>query len=390
MTQIQKHWLFVLGIFHAADFITNTFTNIFLWQETSSLLTIATYNLSIFITIPIVAILSCYLAQKINVKLVYNLAIFSYLIQCLTLIIFKTYIVNILVPFGIVSGLAIGFQSYAYNLITEEVTKEKREEFFGNHSALQNLLGLILPLLYSILVVKVTTYNSLFILALLLFILLGGTFYKFSVYRQQSIFLFKEILKIPGTNIDKIKIIWLKFLAGIQSGLTWSLTGIVLLSLLNNLIRWSLFTTILTFISILGCYFYSHKISIGYSKYFFTAAALLFAFSCLVLAVEFSLYSLILFLIVNTFMGIVMSVNYDAIINDLIEEDTQIEKLKEEYHALLEIPLAVGRILPLLVILMLGINDSQNFLLRIVFLIIAPIPLFMMNVFTQTKLGSTG
>lgn len=86
-------------------------------------------------------------------------------------------------------------------------------------------------------------------------------------------------------------------------------------------------------------------------------------------------------------MGIIMTVNFDALINYLIEEDTSIIDLKEEYHAILEIPLAIGRLLPLILILLLGINNVNSIYLRLVFLIIAPVPLYMMVVFFKTKLN---
>lgn len=374
-------------VFHAADFITNTFTNIYLWEQTKSLITIASYNMLIFAALPFAALIGCFIAQRISVKIVYYLGIIFYILQCLIVLIYKENLALILFPFGFVSAMAIGFQAYAYNLITEETTKSQREEFYGIHGSMLNLLGLILPVSYTLLITKLGSFDYLFFIALVLFIVLGVVFFVFPIIRPKTEFKLVEILRIPSTNPDKPKIFWLKFLAGIQSGLSWSIMGLVFLAFLDNLVKWGIFTALLTLLSIVGCYVYGKNVDIKTSKYYFTAIALLYAFSCIVLVVNFSFISFLFFLIVNTLLGVAMSVNFDAIINDLIEEDTNIINLKEEYHALLEIPLAVGRMLPVAMIILFGIQDASNVFLRLIFLILAPIPLYMMWFFVKTKAG---
>src|SRR5690625_2170255 len=77
-TQVNRDLIFLLiigGLYSLGIFLSNTFVNVYLWKQQGDYVTIAIYNLGIFIFQPITFILAGKIAKKIDRVIVLRLGV---------------------------------------------------------------------------------------------------------------------------------------------------------------------------------------------------------------------------------------------------------------------------------------------------------------------------
>src|SRR5699024_9110221 len=77
-TNINRDLIFLLiigGLYSLGIFLSNTFVNVYLWKQAGDYITIAVYNLAIFIFQPISFILAGKIAKKVDRIIVLRLGV---------------------------------------------------------------------------------------------------------------------------------------------------------------------------------------------------------------------------------------------------------------------------------------------------------------------------
>src|SRR5699024_8895810 len=75
------------GLYSLGIFLSNTFVNVYLWRQTNDFLTIATYNLAIFLFQPITFMVAGKLSKKIDRIFVLRLGVIFLSIFFITVLI---------------------------------------------------------------------------------------------------------------------------------------------------------------------------------------------------------------------------------------------------------------------------------------------------------------
>src|SRR5690625_1242977 len=89
-TDINRDLIFLLiigGLYSLGIFLSNTFVNVYLWKQAGDYITIAVYNLAIFIFQPLTFILAGRIAKKVDRVIVLRLGVSFLSIFFLTVLI---------------------------------------------------------------------------------------------------------------------------------------------------------------------------------------------------------------------------------------------------------------------------------------------------------------
>src|SRR5690625_4066655 len=163
------------GLYALGIFLSNTFVNVYLWRQTNDYLTIATYNLAIFILQPLTFIAAGKLAKKIDRVIVLRLGVTFLALFFLTVLFLGEHAAHFNIILGCLLGIGYGFYWLAFNVLTFEITEPETRDFFnGFMGGLESLGGMVGPLLAGIIISKMSTnigYMTVFSISLGLFIL---------------------------------------------------------------------------------------------------------------------------------------------------------------------------------------------------------------------------
>ena len=362
-----------------------TFVNLFIWQSSQNLMHVLWFNLFVFLGIPLAAMMSGYISEKTNTRMTYTIGLTLYVFELVIIILLKNDLSRFLPLVGFITGLAVGAQAFSHNVICELITTPlDRERFYGKKGVLQNMVYLIFPPLLAYISVR---FSFLLLFAIVIVIFLAAVILTLSLSLAETPdrFELKQIIQIPGTNPDKLALLKIKFLFGVQNGLFWSVLGIILLTQIGSLVGWGFVTSFLTLLALIATFILSHKETAAVAQFVNITSAFVFAIAGILLAVNFDLPALLFYMLVQTLLGVALTVNFDATINNLIEEDTEISHLRKEYHVLAEIAVGAGRLLPIGVLLLFKSYLASLAILRIPFLVIALVPLLTMQTLFQTR-----
>lgn len=163
------------GLYALGIFLSNTFVNVYLWRQTNDYLTIAFYNLAIFIFQPITFIIAGRIAKKVDRIVVLRLGVIFLSIFFLTVLIIGDSAAKYNFLLGCLLGIGYGFYWLAFNVLTFEITEPETRDFFnGFMGGLESFGGMVGPLLAGIIIANMKTnigYMTVFSISFGLFIL---------------------------------------------------------------------------------------------------------------------------------------------------------------------------------------------------------------------------
>lgn len=391
MDTIQKRFLLILSLYSIGNLIAITFTNFYIWQKTNDLHTVLVYNAMVFLAMGIGGFLSGLLAERKGSMFTYKLSMLLYAVQFFLLAGLNKSVLAFIPLIGTFSGLAIGMQAFSYNSVTQKITTlTNRGKFFGTKTSILNLVILLATPAIAILIQISSSYLLLFVAAILLFFiitLLLRNLHLFDITRE---FEWNQLYTALKQNADISSFFKAKFLYGIQDGLFWVVLGIITLKFIGNLGAWGLFSAFLTLLTIVIAYIYGQFTTPRTGNFISVLATFVFATVTIVLSANWNLSSFIVYQIVLVLLSVVMSVDFDSFLADILDQDNEIAHLRSEYNALAEVVTNLGRLVPVVTLLMLNVTELNNLYLRIAFLLVAPIPLFIMNILSGTNFLQTG
>src|SRR5690625_2284030 len=203
--------LFIGGLYSLRIFLSNTFVNIYLWKQSGDYITIAIYNLEIYIFQLATFIIAGKIAKRIDRIIVLRLGVIFLSIFFLYVLIIGDSASTYNFVLGSVLGIGYGFYWLAFNVLTFEITEPETRDFFnGFLGVLQSLGGMIGPITAGFIIAKMTKnagYTTIFTVSFILFIC--AVVMSFFLKRRQArgSFYFKEVLKERKHNKNWMKIL---------------------------------------------------------------------------------------------------------------------------------------------------------------------------------------
>src|SRR5690625_3404043 len=97
------------GLYSLGIFLSNTFVNVYLWRQSNDFITIALYNLAIFVFQPITFVVAGRLAKRIDRIIVLRLGVIFLSIFFLTVLIIGKQAATYNMLLGCLLGIGYGF-----------------------------------------------------------------------------------------------------------------------------------------------------------------------------------------------------------------------------------------------------------------------------------------
>lgn len=345
--------LIIGGLYSIGLFLSNTFVNIYLWRQTESFLTIASYHLAIVVSKPMTFILAGKITKKIDRVIVLRLGVFFLALFFLTVLVLQDKAAYFNVLLGVLIGIGYGFYWLAFNVLTFEITEPDTRVFFnGVLGCLQSISGMIGPLFAGFIISHLTTeigYMTIFSLSFALFII--AIILSFFLNRRETdgtynlMAVFKEVYN----NKNWQRILYANFFQGIRDGVFVFVISIWIFITTRSEFSLGIFSLLLnasSFIVFILLTIYMKDVN---RKRFIFIGAIVMSFAIWIVITELSFIRLMIYAVVIGISFPILSVPFQSLTYDIIGKAYKARDLRIEYIVLLEIVSNLGSILSILI-----------------------------------------
>ncbi len=347
--------LVIGGLYALSVALSNTFVNIYLWKQKSSYITIALFNLFIYLAQQGVIILAGRWAKQVDRVIVLRSGV-------IVLSIFYGFVLlvgqqaNQWAPLlGALMGIGLGQYWLAFNVLTFEVTDpETRDIFNGFFGLLTSLAGMIGPFFAGWLISRLTGgkgYTIIFLLALLFFVL--AVILSFLLKRRAATGLFKlgAVLKWNQLASGWRSILMACFIQGLREGSFLFLIMIWVFEATQSELALGLFGLVTSGISLIFYYVAGRIVSPQKRNKVILLSALLLAAGVWVIAFEMNFFRLMVYGVIISVAYPLMIVPFLSLSFDVIGRSKDVSKWRIEYIVARELFLNGGRLISVLLFL---------------------------------------
>lgn len=223
---INKDLIFLLvigGLYSLGIFLSNTFVNIYLWKQAGDYVTIAVYNLGVYIFQPLAFMLAGKIAKKVDRIIVLRLGVIFLSLFFLSVLIIGGSAAKYNFLLGSLLGIGFGFYWLAYDVLTFEITEPETRDFFnGFLGVLQSFGGMAGPLAAGIIISTMTDnvgYTVIFALSFSMFILAVGLSFFLNRRSAEGGFYFRRILSERKHDKNWKNILYAHTFQGLREGI---------------------------------------------------------------------------------------------------------------------------------------------------------------------------
>ncbi len=369
--------------------IVGIFVSFFIWDKSESLTLVSIFHLFSAAGIVCGALISGYLTNKYSSGPLRGIGAILTAIPILILFILGDNSVNYIIPIGLLFGIAVGIRVIPYKLLfTNVLSVQNRENFLNLDNTAYSFVNIVVPLLAALVVGKTGNYSFLFILTAILFIiaaipvlLLRDPQFATSSYEL------KNAIKEIKADADLKKIMWAKLLEGIKLGITVSVWSIIILNIVGSLENWGLFNTIFAILATIVTYTVGRKIKFSNSRIFFVITAFFFASAGLFFATNVNLVTYLVFSFVAGICETIFDIGYQSITSKVIDRNIKSSSVTGEVMLLQEIPLFLGRSIPLLLVIFTKPSFQDDLVLKLLIILVSIIPLIMSSILIKVNVA---
>lgn len=378
-------WIFLQSTNNLSNAVISIFLSIFVWQKTGSIDYLFLFFLALFLTIPVSGFIGSYITEKFNFKVPVLISFMSQILLLFFAVNYSNYLIGNPVLFGLINGVSIGFYAVPRNAVFQLVNKDSISASNSLLSVIGGLISLSVPVVGSLWISRTGNYNGIFILAGIS-ILLGFVVNFFIKYPKSNGMFDVLVYKQFAKNKDFIKVIFLRFLDGIKGGIEWAFMGVITLGLIGgDLEKWGILNFFASLVGIGSGLFYMKVISKGYDKPALYLSSILYTFFGIFLLVSFGLVNFVFYLFGTTITSSFIGSAVSKLWSDVFDESGGDSYNSSEFFSILEIPLMLGRVIPIFILFFNQIDLSSKINLGMLFILISTIPLLSTYILQRTK-----
>lgn len=348
---INKDLLFLLvigGLYSLGIFLSNTFVNIYLWKQSGDYITIAVYNLAIYLFQPATFILAGKLAKKVDRVVVLRLGVIFLSIFFLSVLLIGEQASKYNFLLGSLLGIGYGFYWLAFNVLTFEITEPETRDFFnGFLGVLQSFGGMIGPLLAGIIIARMEAnigYTTIFTISFILFILAVACSFFLNRRRAEGSFHFRRILQERHHNKNWRRILHAHTFQGLREGIFAFIISIWVFLITQSEFSLGMFNLVLSGLSFVFYFIATKFIKNKLRKKAILLGGLILFFSTFIILFNLGYVQLIIYAV---FIGIaypIINVPYVSMTYDVIGKAWKAKEMRVEYIVVRELFVNLGRV----------------------------------------------
>ncbi|SES83913.1 MFS transporter, YQGE family, putative transporter [Oceanobacillus limi] len=357
-TEINRDLILLLvigGLYSLGIFLSNTFVNIYLWKQAGDYITIAVYNLAIFIFQPLSFILAGRIAKKIDRVVVLRLGVIflSLFFLCVLYIGENASTFNFVL--GGLLGIGYGFYWLAFNVLTFEITEPETRDFFnGFLGVLQSFGGMIAPISAGIIISNMTEnvgYTVIFTISFILFIcaVIGSFFLKRR--SAEGNFYFKKIVQERKHNNNWNRILNAHVFQGLREGIFMFVISIWIYIVTQSELSLGMFNLFFSGFSFVFYFLTSKFVKQSKRKQAILFGSILLYMSLFLILIHASYLTLIIYGILIGIAYPIINVPYMSMTYDVIGKARKAKELRIEYIVVREFFLNIGRVTSIIIFL---------------------------------------
>jgi len=382
---LKKFWIIAQTLSEIIIIATTIFVDFYIWEITHNFQTLLSYNLSLFIALPVGVLIAGFLSEYVSHKVGY---IFSKLIQISflsLLLVMGPLLFSSITIFGLLAGLVAGISLSPEEVINFKLPGQEALPILTSISKGKKMVGLVIPPFFAYLIQQSSDSFSLpFIIAIGVSLIVLSLAPLVDFPESDSAFSLLTILTIPGTNPEKSLLIKASFLNGIKMGLHYSLIGVLTLSFVGSLIKWSYISVGLTLFSIVLVSFYRWLNVARHALLSLGLASVVFLIGSGYFAYDFSLLGIGIYLIGLSFFDIFFGFGYSSAVKRISQIDGSGKDLESEYVFLETFFSSLGMILPIAVLSYLKLDLEDPIIFQILIVIIGLLPFGILSLMKKS------
>lgn len=341
--------LVIGGLYSLGIFLSNTFVNVYLWKQSGEYVTIAMYNLGIFLFQPATFVLAGKLAKKVDRIIVLRLGVIFLSLFFLSVLIIAENAATYNFMLGGLLGIGYGFYWLAYNVLTFEITEPDTRDFFnGFLGALQSLSGMIGPLLAGTIIAKMTDnigYTTIFTISFIFFIIAVVISFFLKRRAAEGSFYFKKILAERKYNKNWGKILHAHVFQGLREGIFLFVITIWVFLTTGSEFALGMFNLFLSGLSLVFYFIATKFIKPSIRKKAILAGGMILYFSLFIIIFKLSYLKLMIYAVCIGIAYPIINVPYVSLTYDVIGKARNAKDLRIEYIVVRELFVNIGRVL---------------------------------------------
>ncbi|MBD3281008.1 hypothetical protein GF389_05860 [Candidatus Dojkabacteria bacterium] len=381
LTRFEKLFLTSNNLMWAGNYVFDVILAFFIWGESQNLNNLLVFKL--FWTIGIVggAFSAVYLMVRLHPIIIRIASFLLAVIFAVSILFLNVEGKFILILLGAIYGFKVGLGSQPYNLIYQMLIRPENRLFFSSlQSAIHNFVLIFFPFVVTQIIDITENYDIVFILAIILTILSifplfsGLKSYKNGKQRDKTDFsgAYQEIKQ--SKNLQNL--LALKFIDGIQNGFEIAVFPVLGLYIVSDVGSWGIVNTIFAVLTVFLYFTVAKKLSFKKAAPVFNVVAVVYSLVALLFGVYLTLELYLLFLIVLVLDRTLINTVYSAIDSKIVDRRVEETDHLDEYLTIAEIPLFLGRVVPLLGLLLAG-GQIDGVAMSLVLVLVAFLPMAM-------------
>jgi hypothetical protein len=386
MDKININRWFTLQYFqNLAWTIGNLFLSVFIWQKSSGVDYLYRYYLTLFFMIPIFGFMGALLSKKAGQGVSFFIAFLSNLTLLVFAAVRPEYFLGSPYVFGAINASAVGFFSIPKNAGFQIMFSKNMSGMSAKLESLTKINSVLVPILGSLWVYFAGGYTGIFLLGTLA-ILISIFFTFITHFPKGSTNWNSRVLGDFIRNNDYRRLSFLWVLNGIKSGLEWSVFGIVVLKLVEGKITsWGVINFFAALVGVIAGIIYSKYIAGKNDPTALVLSCTLYAFLGVFVVSGFSLISFVLYFLGASLVSTFLSAALSRLFGDVFTQGGGDVNSTEEFYSFLEVPLALGRIIPVSILLFTNSKLDQGIILMGIFFVVSIIPLLTTYVLERMR-----
>src|SRR5690625_2408661 len=357
--EINKDLILLLvigGLYSLGIFLSNTFVNIYLWKQSGEYITIAIYNLGIYIFQPATFIVAGKIAKRIDRIIVLRLGVIFLSIFFLCVLIIGESASKYNFMLGSLLGIGYGFYWLAFNVLTFEITEPETRDFFnGFLGVLQSFGGMVGPILAGTIIAKMEAnigYTVIFTISFILFICaVAGSFFL-NRRQAEGSFYFKRILQERHNNNNWKRVLYANTFQGLREGIFAFIIAIWVYLVTQSEFALGTFNLVLSGLSLLFYFAATKVIKPALRKKAILTGSLILYLAIFIIIFDISYFQLIIYAILIGIAYPIINVPYISLTYDVIGKAWRAKEYRVEYIVVRELFVNIGRVISISVFLL--------------------------------------
>ncbi|MCF6093371.1 MFS transporter [Microaerobacter geothermalis] len=336
------------ALFMASVALSNTFVNVYIWKIKGDYITIAQFNLFIYLAMPFTFWIGGRLVKKIDrvISIRIGVALMA-LFYSMILILGKdaSQYIQLL---GLLLGIASGFYWLGYNILYFEITNpDNRDMFNGVNGFLFSGTGMIAPVLsgwFLSQMKQLTGYTLIFSISLGIFITAIIVSYFFHHRELHGVFHLGKVWKEAKNRTPWHFVMVAHYFQGIREGIYTFLIGLLVFISTSSEFRLGVYTFITSLVSLVSFFLAGKWIKPKKRNTSLLIGTTMLAVVVIPMFFTVNYVTLLILGIGGSFFFPFFTIPITSTTFDLIGENKQKAQLKVEYIVFREFVLNLGRI----------------------------------------------